>query len=90
MGQGSARRYRFPNTSTSNPWTGRGGRPRQWTTERIEHDLRAMMDGRADFPAVKEFEAADNMALYRAINRTGGTRTWAQRLGINPPRRGRV
>jgi Fic family protein len=87
LGDGSARRYRFPNAAPINPWTGRGGgRPRQWTDEQIERELAAMVGDSGRFPPVKAFREAGNMALYGVIVRRGGTGAWARRLGIVPPR----
>lgn len=89
VGDGPARRYRFPNAVPVNPWTGRGGgRPRTWTDERIEGDLRALVGRGTSFPSVAAFQAADQMRLYHAIGRSGGTGEWSHRLGISPPRRG--
>jgi len=87
MGDGPSRRYRFPNAAPVNPWTGRGGgRPRTWTDEKIERELRALAGDADRFPTVQDFKDAGQTALYRAINRYGGTAEWARRLGITAPR----
>ena len=87
LGDGPRRRYRFPKTTTSNPWSGRGGgRPRSWTDERIESELRAFVGDGTRFPPVADFKEASQMRLYNAVARNGGTEEWARRLGIVPPR----
>jgi cell filamentation protein, protein adenylyltransferase len=87
IGEGPARRYRFPNAAPMNPWTGRGGgRPRTWTDDRIEQELRELVGDSVRFPSVQEFRDAGQTALHRAIDRHGGTAEWARRLGITPPR----
>jgi hypothetical protein len=89
VGDGPARRYRFPRAASVNPWTNRGGgRPRTWTDERIEGELRALVGEGRSFPSIAAFEAADQMKLYHAIGRRGGSADWSRRLGIAPPRRG--
>jgi Fic family protein len=88
VGAGAKRRYRFPNTTPTNPWTGHGGRRRKWSDARIELELRALVADGTAFPPVLEFREADQMGLYGAIDRNGGSAQWAQRLGITPPRRG--
>jgi hypothetical protein len=88
VGDGPRRRYRFPR-SAANPWMGRGGgRPREWTDERIERELRALIGESTIFPSVAEFRAASQMKLYQAIGRHGGSKEWSQRLRVSPPRAG--
>lgn len=87
VGEGPARRYRFPNAASTNPWTGRGGgRPRTWTEDKIERELRALAGDSDRFPSVQDFKDAGLIALHRAIDRYGGTTEWSRRLGITPPR----
>lgn len=87
MGDGPSRRYLLPPSTTANPWTGRGGgRPRKWTDERIERELRELVGTGKRFPAVADFKAAGREKLYSAIYRNGGTARWSQRVGILPPR----
>ena len=89
LGDGPKRRYRFPNTGATNPWSGRGGgRPRKWTDERIEKELRELVGSGTSFPPVAAFRAANQMALYGAVSRNGGTAKWSRRLKITPPREG--
>lgn len=91
VGDGPGRRYRFPGSSPANPWSGRGGgRPRLWTDERIERELREFVGEASEFPGVAAFKESGNGRLYDAITRNGGARLWARRLGIAPPRRGRL
>ena len=88
LGDGPSRRYRFPNATPANPWTGRGGgRPRKWTDDKIGRELGELVGDSGRFPLVQDFENAGQMALYRAIDRHGGTAEWSRRLGIEPPRR---
>ena len=73
---GSASRYTFADRVQ------RPGRPRVWTRERIEDELRRFTADRDDWPKVREFDAADQRALYLAITRNGGAAHWAERLGL--------
>jgi Fic family protein len=75
--RGSASRYTFADIAE------RPGRPRVWTRERIEDELRAFTADRDDWPKVREFDAAEKRALYLAITRNGGTDYWAERLGLS-------
>lgn len=87
MGDGPSRRYRFPTATTANPWTGRGGgRPRKWSEERIERELRELVGNSKRFPPVADFKATGREKLYGAIYRNGGTKQWSEKLGIMPPR----
>lgn len=89
IGDGPARRFRFPNAMATNPWIGRGGgRPREWTDEKIETELRQLVGHRTQFPPVAEFAAAGEQKLYHALVRHGGTEAWSEHLGVEPPRRG--
>jgi Fic family protein len=84
VGDGPARRYRFAGASGANPWAGRGGgRPRAWTNERIDAELRELVARDGHFPTIAEFEEAGQMKLYHAIRRNGGTKEWAKRVGID-------
>ena len=85
-GDGPSRRYRLTAAVAANPWTGRGGgRPRQWTDERIDRELRELVGDARAFPSVATFKAAGKEKLYSAIHRHGGTAEWAARLEISPP-----
>lgn len=87
IGEGPARRYRFPNAALTNPWTGRGGgRRREWTDDKIERELRALVGDSDHFPSVQDFRDAGQIALHRAVDRYGGTTEWSRRLRITPPR----
>jgi Fic family protein len=61
----------------------RRGRPRRWTPARIQAELEAFSEGRTSWPAVAEFKAANQMALYLAVTRYGGAEYWADRLGLS-------
>jgi Fic family protein len=88
-GDGPSRRYRLV-TAPANSWAGRGGgRPREWTDERIEAELRELIGTATTFPTLKDFEAAGKRALYNAIQRNGKSKRWAGKVGVNPPQRGR-
>jgi len=89
-GDGPNRRYRFTTAGPANPWAGRGGgRPREWTDERIDAELRQLIGSTHSFPTVKDFERAAKRDLYNAIQRNGKSHRWAEKVGVPPPRRGR-
>lgn len=74
--RGSSTRYAFSDHVP------RSGRPREWTPERIEEELRRFTSGREDWPAVREFDLAGRRALYLAVTRNGGADYWARRLAL--------
>jgi Fic family protein len=74
---GSSSRYTFADRPE------RTGRPREWTHERIEEELRKFTQGRSDWPKVREFDAAGRRALYLAVTRNGGAEHWARYLGLD-------
>lgn len=78
-GQSSAARYRF----RSNSWEERRGRRRVWSDNRIEMELRDFCERRTTWPKVEDFRSAGRMALYTAVLRYGGTKRWAERLGLS-------
>jgi hypothetical protein len=89
IGEGSGRRYRLVGAAQANPWAGRGGgRPKSWTDDRIDSELRAFVGDRGQFPTRKEFQDSGLGGLYLAVVRNGGTRRWADVLGVAPPTRG--
>ena len=73
--RGPSTRYAFAGVDAR-------GRPRKWTSERIEQELRDFCGTRATWPSVKEFKAADRWALYLAVTRHGGVQRWADLLGL--------
>lgn len=75
--RGSASRYTFTEL------TERQGRPRVWTPERIDDELRRFTADRDDWPKVREFDAAGQRALYLAVTRNGGVEYWAEQLGLS-------
>jgi Fic family protein len=75
--RGSSSRYAFAGRGR------RTGRPRKWTPESIERELREFTRGREDWPRVREFDEAGRRALYLAVSRNGGADHWAQQLGLN-------
>ncbi len=90
VGEGRARRYRLATASGGGRRAERAsGAVRDWTDERIAKDLRALAGDGTRFPSVKQFDDAGRRDLYNAISRHGGSTLWAERLGLEPPRRGR-
>ena len=60
-----------------------------WTHERIEAELRSIIDGRDTWPTGREFERLGSFGLAAAVYHRGGTAYWARRLGLQaPPRAG--
>lgn len=55
---------------------------RRWSTERVEAELRDFCHGRKTWPTLREFQAANRYALYRAASRYGGAQHWRERLAI--------
>jgi Fic family protein len=62
---------------------GRGGRPRKWTEERIETELRSLINALGHWPSYSDFEREDQLSLYAAMQRLGGVTGWRERL--EPP-----
>jgi hypothetical protein len=54
----------------------------RWTYARIKSELVEFVDGRPDWPALSEFEAAGLSKLYRAICTSGARRRLAAELGL--------
>jgi hypothetical protein len=54
-------------------------RPRKWTDERVEADLRRFIGDRSEWPSYAEFVVHGQRSLREAITRTGGARKWADR-----------
>jgi Fic family protein len=88
-GQGPSRRYRLAARGTESGHAGHRRAPREWPDERIEAELRTLVGEDDRFPSVRRFDEAGRRDLYQAIFRTGGSKVWSDRLGIQPPRRGR-
>jgi len=68
----------------------RSGSIRAWTQERIEVELRQVLDGRGTWPTLLEFKARGPAGLASAIAHGGGAVYWARRVGVKPPARARV
>jgi Fic family protein len=79
-GHGPSTRYVFPGAVHVGPTDG-PGRPRRWTDALIERELRAYLDGHADWPRPAEFRAAGRGDLYAAASRSGGIARWRRMLG---------
>ncbi|HZV75380.1 MAG TPA: Fic family protein [Conexibacter sp.] len=78
-GGGPGSRYAFARMSRTGS---RRGRPSQWSDAKIERELRAFVVGRASWPTVAEFRAAEQGALYDAASRAGGIRRWRAVVGL--------
>lgn len=90
VGSATAGRYRLRGGGGGRTTPARSGAPRSWTDERIEAELRALAGDDGRFPAIARFDAEGRRDLYQAIGRHGGSAAWAERLGLEPPRRGRA
>jgi Fic family protein len=75
--RGSSTTYTFVRAGDD-----RRGRPRSWTPERIEEELKSFCTGRREWPSVAEFRDARQTGLYLAVNRYGGVDYWAERIGL--------
>jgi Fic family protein len=78
-GKGASVRYRLLAQGQEE----RRGRKREWSDERIEQGLKDLCRGRADWPSVADFRLAEQMPLYEAVRRYGGSERWARRLGLS-------
>ena len=63
------------------------GSKRAWTDERIEAELRKILDGRDTWPTRRELERLGPFGVATAVAQRGGTAYWARRLGLEPPPR---
>ena len=63
------------------------GSRRAWTDERIEAQLRKLLDGRATWPTPHEFERSGSFGLAAAVTHGRGTAYWARFFGLEPPPR---
>jgi DNA invertase Pin-like site-specific DNA recombinase len=63
----------------------RGGMPRKWTPQRTRAALAAFLDGRAEWPGSREFEAAGLSGLHSSIYRYEGPGFWAAEFGLDYP-----
>lgn len=79
QGSGPATRYRF----RADGWEERRGRTRAWTDERIEGELKSLVEEVGSWPTVAHFREKGKMALYQAIQRYGGSASWADRIGVS-------
>lgn len=80
-GHGPNTRYAFPGAVQATRSSGGPGRPRRWTDELIERELRAYLGDRPDWPRPAEFRAAGRGDLYTAASRSGGVARWRRMLG---------
>jgi hypothetical protein len=53
-----------------------------WTDERIEAELRRVLDGRDAWPTRRELERVGRFGLATAVAQGGGTAYWARRFGF--------
>jgi hypothetical protein len=61
-----------------------------WTDERIEAELRLVLEGRETWPGARELEQVGSYGLAGAVAHGRGTAYWARRLGFKPPSRAGV
>jgi hypothetical protein len=78
------------------PWAAEFGLPlpnlkfgsrRAWTDERIEAELRKLLDGRQTWPTPSEFERSGAVGVAAAVGHGRGTAYWARFFGLAPPPR---
>jgi hypothetical protein len=65
----------------------RFGSRRAWTDERIEAELRTLLDGRQGWPTPREFERSASVGVAAAVVHGRGTAYWARFFGLAPPPR---
>ena len=58
-----------------------------WTDERIEAELRRVLDGRETWPTRRELERVGRFGLAAAVAQGKGTTYWARRFGLEPSAR---
>ena len=61
-----------------------------WTEDRIEAELRRIVDGRNLWPAHRELKRMGSFGLAAAVSHHGGTAYWARRLGLEAPPRASI
>ena len=63
-------------------------RGRRWSEARLREELASFFDGSERWIPFVEFQQAGRALLYREVERSGGPRRWAPRLGVRyePPR----
>ena len=61
-----------------------------WTDERIEAELRKLLDGRGTWPSPRDFERSGSFGLAAAVVHGRGTAYWARFFGLQPPPRAGV
>jgi Fic family protein len=69
------RRFRLAAKGSSS-----GGRPRTWSDQRIEEELRILVGELGRWPTHRDFQRANQLPLYAAMQRTGGSDEWAKRI----------
>lgn len=58
----------------------------RWTEEKVEAELKAIIDTDGKFPIQSRLKELDRWDLLRAINKFGGFVKWHQRMGFEPAR----
>lgn len=81
IGSGPGARYSFAS-EVHGADKSAAGRPKTWSDERIESELRALLEGRDRWPSAAEFAAAGQRALYAAASRSGGIARWRRMSGL--------
>lgn len=56
------------------------GRPRTWSEELIERELRDLIEATGHWPTYKDFQRTKKLALYAAMQRVGGAEYWQERV----------
>jgi hypothetical protein len=56
-----------------------------WTSARIERELRRFLAGRTEWPSYRDFQRAGRKSLRDAVTDCGGAETWAERVGVAYP-----
>jgi hypothetical protein len=60
---------------------------RRWTEDRVRAELSAFLADREEWPSAAEFVRAGQRQLRDMVYRFGGSRRWAQEMGIRYPER---
>lgn len=59
-----------------------GGRPRTWSERRVEEELHRLVGWLGRWPTYRDFQRENQLPLYAAMQRTGGSRCWAERIQL--------
>jgi hypothetical protein len=84
--RGGSRRW-AAEMGVATPHSMRGRPVPYWTGQRIARELASFLDGRTEWPRHRDFVAAGQGRLYRAVARRGGPAMWAKQMGVRYIRR---